>query len=67
LPATVDIGDWVNIEEADQSATACYQIVGLEYDQSKGRFWIELGSTEDYYLESIAGNRGTFDLSLSNY
>lgn len=67
LPATVDIGDWVNIEEADQSATACYQIVGLEYDQSKGRFWIQLGSTEDYYLESIAGNRGAFDLSLANY
>jgi hypothetical protein len=67
LPATVDIGDWVNIAEADLSATTCYQIVGLEYDQKKGVFWIELGSTEDYYLESIAGNRGTFDLSLSNY
>lgn len=67
LPSTVDIGDWVNIAEADLSATTCYQIVGLEYDQKKGVFWIELGSTEDYYLESIAGNRGTFDLSLSNY
>lgn len=67
LPATVGIGDWVNIAEADLSATTSYQIVGLEYDQKKGVFWIELGSTEDYYLESIAGNRGTFDLSLSNY
>ena len=66
LPATVDIGDWVNIAEADSSATTCYQIVGLEYDQRKGVFWIELGSTEDYYLGSIASNRGTFDLSLSN-
>lgn len=66
LPGTVDIGDWVNIAEADSSATTCYQIVGLEYDQRKGVFWIELGSTEDYYLGSIANNRGTFDLSLSN-
>ena len=66
LPATVDIGDWVSIAEADSSATTVYQIVGLEYDQKKGVFWIELGSTEDYYLGSIQGNRGTFDLSLSN-
>jgi hypothetical protein len=66
LPSTVDIGDWVNIAEADSSATNCYQIVGLEYDQRKGMFTIELGSTEDYYLGSIASNRGTFDLSLSN-
>jgi len=67
LPATVPIGDWVYIAESDLSATNLYQIVGLEYDQHTGVFWIELGSTEDYYLESIAGNRGTFDLSLSNY
>lgn len=66
FPATIEIGDWVNIAEADLSATTCYQIVGLEYDQKRGTFWIELGSTEDYYLGSIQDNRGTFDLSLSS-
>jgi hypothetical protein len=66
LPATVDLGDWVYIAEADLSATSVYQIVGLEYDQKKGVWWIELGSTEDYYVSSISGNRGTFDLSLSS-
>lgn len=66
LPATVGIYDWVNIAEADSSATTCYQIVGLEFDGRKGIFTIELGSTEDYYIGSIKDQRGTFDLSLSN-
>ena len=66
FPTDVDIGDWVNITEHDYSATVAYQVVGIEYDMESGFITIELGSTEDYYLESVSNQRGTFDLSLSN-
>ncbi len=66
FPTTLEIGDWIDIENQAQTATTTYKITGIEYDSKKGVYTIELGSTEDYYLEQSAQNKGTFDLSLSN-
>ena len=65
FPTSVDIGDWVSIEDRTGTGTTNYRIVGLEYNQRAEIMTVSIGSTEDYYIDQAANARSSFDLAYS--
>jgi len=64
FPSTVEIGDWICIENKTSTATNVYRLVGYTFDQNGYKYTLEFGVSEDFYIESTSDNRTTFDLAL---
>jgi len=64
FPSSVEIGDWICIENKTSTATNVYRLVGYTFDQNGYKYTLEFGVSEDFYIESTSDNRTTFDLAL---
>jgi hypothetical protein len=65
FPTSIDVGDWVSIEDRTGTGTTNYRIVGLEYNQRTEIITVSIGSTEDYFIDEVARTRSSFDLAYS--